>query len=314
MVFGIGYLFLNRLSPPPPTPTHAQFYLHQPARLVTIKSMPKAAYLKYLSFLYPKASKKRIYFELMSIRIFFVWEISFPQLFSSHALFVFFVIYLLVLAWQSIIKLKLKLKLKQTIHPGPFIKTLTYNCKVFLPLVKKCPCSLLGRKFGEAILLAGTLFLFFFRLSFFLSFFPICAQHLFASSLLHNNPLRRHATLLRCVKTQRIVEDTKNGCEADYRQRTLTGNSSYFLQYLFKDTLIWLFSLFSSSPQKTYLKRFMITLDWLQIKLKLRKCWKEKNHGHRHEVDSSRIPPQRTWGTGDKVPRMSAWRATAMLL
>ena len=121
-----------------------------------------------------------------------VWEFSFPQLFSSHALFVFSVIYLLVLAWQSIIKLKLKLK--QTIHPGPFIKTLTCNCKVFLPLVKKCPCSLLGRKFGEAILLAGTLFLFFFHLFFFLSFFLICAQHLFVSSLLHN---------LLCVVTQR---------------------------------------------------------------------------------------------------------------
>ena len=40
--------------------------------------------------------------------IFFVWELSFPRLFSSHALFVFSVIYLLVLAWQSIIKLKLK--------------------------------------------------------------------------------------------------------------------------------------------------------------------------------------------------------------
>ena len=136
-------------------------------------------------------------------RIFFVWEFSFPQLFSSHALFVFFVIYLLVLAWQSIIKLKLKLK--QTIHRGPFITTLTCNCKVFLPLVKKCPCSLLGRKFGEAILLAGTLFLFFFHLSFFLSFFLICAQHLFVSSLLHNLSLRRHATLLRCVKTQRTA-------------------------------------------------------------------------------------------------------------
>ena len=140
---------------------------------------------------------------MFDIGEFFVWEFSFPQLFSSHALFVFFVIYLLVLAWQSIIKLKLKLK--QTIHPGPFITTLTCNCKVFLPLVKKCPCSLLGRKFGEAILLAGTLFLFFFHLSFFLSFFLICAQHLFVSSLLHNLSLRRHATLLRCVKTQRTV-------------------------------------------------------------------------------------------------------------
>ena len=66
----------------------------------------------------------------------------------------------------------------------------------------------------------------------------------------------------------------------------LTGNSSYFLQYLFKDTLIWLFSLFSNSPQEKYLKRFMIILDWLQIELKSRKCWKEKNHGHRHEVSS----------------------------
>ena len=69
----------------------------------------------------------------------------------------------------------------------------------------------------------------------------------------------------------------------------LTGNSSYFLQYLFKDTLIWLFSLFSNSPQEKYLKRFMIILDWLQIELKSRKCWKEKNHGHRPEVSSLRI-------------------------
>ena len=36
-------------------------------------------------------------------RIFFVWELSFPQLFSTHVLFVISVIYLLVLAWQSII-------------------------------------------------------------------------------------------------------------------------------------------------------------------------------------------------------------------
>ena len=55
MVFGISCRFLNRLSPPPPTQTHAH-YLHQPARLIT---MPKAAYLKYLSFLYLKASKKK---------------------------------------------------------------------------------------------------------------------------------------------------------------------------------------------------------------------------------------------------------------
>ena len=87
---------------------------------------------------------------------------------------------------------------------------------------------------------------------------------------------------------------------------------TFFNIYL-KIHLFGFFSIFKFTS-KTYLKRPMITLDWLQIKLKLRKCWKEKNHGHRHEVDSSRIPPQRTWGTGDKVPRMSAWRATAMLL
>ena len=38
------------------------------------------------------------------------YSYSFLQLFSSHALFVFSVIYLLVLAWQNIINLKLKLK------------------------------------------------------------------------------------------------------------------------------------------------------------------------------------------------------------
>ena len=41
--------------------------------------------------------------------IFFVWEFSFPQLLSSLAYFEFSVVYLLVLAQQSIIKLNLKL-------------------------------------------------------------------------------------------------------------------------------------------------------------------------------------------------------------
>ena len=39
--------------------------------------------------------------------MFFVWEFSFPQLFSSHALFVFSAIYSHVLASKRIIKLKL---------------------------------------------------------------------------------------------------------------------------------------------------------------------------------------------------------------
>ena len=56
--------------------------------------------------------------QLQCDRIFFVWEFGFPQLFSSHALFVFSVIYLLVLVWQSVTKLKLLnwlvlLKIKQ---------------------------------------------------------------------------------------------------------------------------------------------------------------------------------------------------------
>ena len=44
--------------------------------------------------------------------MFFVWEVSFPQLDSSHALFVFSVIHLLVFPWQSSVKLKLKLQLR----------------------------------------------------------------------------------------------------------------------------------------------------------------------------------------------------------
>ena len=58
----------GRLSPLRPTHTHAQFYLHQPACLITIKSMPKAAYLKDVSFLYLKASKKKKEFISSSCR------------------------------------------------------------------------------------------------------------------------------------------------------------------------------------------------------------------------------------------------------
>ena len=54
----------------------------------------------------------QFFWHFLYLLIFFVWEFSFPQLFSSHALFVSFVIsffFYLVLAWQSIIKLKLNL-------------------------------------------------------------------------------------------------------------------------------------------------------------------------------------------------------------
>ena len=166
---------------------------------------------------------------------------------------------------------------------------------------------ILGRKFGEAILLAGTLFLFsFVYLSFFLFFQFVCSTY---------SPVVCSTTFLASSRNAPpLREDTKNGC----RKQTIASGRwpeillTFFNIYL-KIHLFGFFSIFKFTS-KTYLKRPMITLDWLQIKLKLRKCWKEKNHGHRHEVDSSRIPPQRTWGTGDKVPRMSAWRATAMLL
>ena len=125
------------------------------------------------------------------------------------------------------------------------------------------------------------------------------------------------STTFLCVVTQRSSVAWRHKERLWSRLSPADVDRKFFLLSsisIFKRYTYLAFSLFSNSPQKTYLKRFMITLDWLQIKLKLRKCWKEKNHGHRHEVDSSRIPPQRTWGTGDKVPRMSAWRATAMLL